>query len=486
MNRPGPSLIGRRSLLAGFLAAPLCTCRSAGSPFPPPIELGLAPLPGDAVLTALERRAFDYFWETTPSTGLVLDRWPRPSFCSIAAVGFGLSAYLVGAEEGYITRDQARARVLATVRFFHDAPQGSQASGVTGYQGFFFHFLDAQTGLRYGTSELSPIDTALLLAGLLHCQAWFDGTHADEALIRSMVDDIYGRMNWPWLQVRSPWVALSWTPEDGFSPYDWQGYDEASILYLLAIGSPTHPLGADAWKAWTSTYETSPRSGWVTEYGQTYLRFPPLFGHQFTQCWVDMRGIADAYMKGKGIDYFENSRRATYAQQAYALANPSGWTGYGQDIWGITACDGPGNVTHDFQGSPRQFHGYAGRGMGGPATHDDGTLAPYAAGASVAFTPEISLPALAAFYARYGGAIYGRYGFYAFNPSFTFTDVSITNGGVVPGLGWVNSDFLGIELGPLLAMIGNYRGEWVWKAMRQHPAVKRGLQGAGFTGGWLG
>ncbi|HEX4620054.1 MAG TPA: glucoamylase family protein, partial [Myxococcaceae bacterium] len=154
--------------------------------------------------------------------------------------------------------------------------------------------------------------------------------------------------------------------------------------------------------------------------------------------------------------------------------------------WGITACDGPGNVTHDFQGAPRTFYGYAGRGMGGPSTRDDGTIAPYAAGSSVAFTPELSLPALAAMYARYGGGIYGRYGLFGFNPSFTFTDVAITNGGVMPGLGWVNSDFLGIELGPLLAMIGNYRGELVWKTMRRHPAIKRGLLGAGFTGGWLG
>src|SRR5258708_4864944 len=194
------------------------------------------------------------------------------------------------------------------------------------------------------------------------------------------------------------------------------------------MGSPTHPLGADAWAAWTSIYETPPHSGSVTEYGQTYLRFAPLFGHQFTQCWVDMRGMADAYMKGKGIDYFENSRRATYAQQGYAVANPEGWAGYGRDIWGITACDGPADVTRYFNGKQRRFIGYAGRGMGGPSTYDDGTIAPYAAGSSVVFPPEIALPALAALYDRYGRAIYRRSRLYATRQSLHFTALPITKG----------------------------------------------------------
>jgi hypothetical protein len=476
-------LLGRRRLLEALLAVPLAACRTRT----PPTPVDLPPLSSDALLTDLERRAFDFFWETTdPATGLTLDRWPTPSFSSIAAVGFALTGYVAGAQRGFITREQARGRVLATVRFFHDAPQGSAATGVTGYKGFFYHFLDTKTGARFGTCELSTIDTTLLLAGMLHCQAWFDGVDADEALIRRLVDDIYARVDWPWFQVRSPFVAMGWSPEQGFLAYDWKGYNEASVLYLIALGSPTHPVGADAWAAWTSTYETSPNSGWVTEYGQTYLRFPPLFGHQFTQCWVDMRGIADAYMKGKGIDYFENSRRATYAQQGYAIANPEGWAGYGRDVWGITACDGPADVTRSFNGKQRRFLGYAGRGMGGPSTYDDGTIAPYAAGSSVVFAPEIALPALAAMYERYGRAIYGRYGFYAFNQSFNFTDVRITQGRLVPGLGWVDGDYLGIELGPLLAMIANYRGELVWTSTRRHPAIKRGLSRAGFTGGWLG
>src|SRR5437016_11890585 len=424
---PHRIVLGRRRLLEAILAVPLAACRTRT----PATPLDLPPLSPDALIADLERRAFDFFWETTDAgTGLTLDRWPTPSVCSIAAVGFALTAYVAGVERRFITREQARARVLATIRFFHDAPQGAAATAVSGYRGFYYHFLDVKTGTRFHACELSTIDTTLLLAGMLHCQAWFDGADANEALIRSLVDEIHARVDWTWFQARPPLVAMSWTPEDGFSTYDWKGYNEASLLYLLALGSPMHPVGADAWAGWTSTYETSPVSGWVTEYGQTYLRFPPLFGHQFTQCWVDMRGIADAYMKGKGIDYFENSRRATYAQQGYAIANPEGWAGYGRDIWGITACDGPGDASRAWNGKLRRFHGYAGRGEGGAHTYDDGTIAPYGAGASIAFAPEIVLPALAAMYERYGRAIYGRYGFYAFNQSFSFTDVR-TEGRVV-------------------------------------------------------
>jgi hypothetical protein len=403
-------------------------------------------------------------------------------------VGFALSACCLGAERGFVTREQARARVLATVRFFRDAPQGPEASGKAGHQGFYYHFLDTRTGARFGTCELSTVDTALLLLGMLHCQAFFDGADADETAIRTLVDEIYARIDWPWFQARAPFLATGWSPEQGFFPYDWKGYTEGTLLYLVALGSPatSRALGADAWAAWCSTYETSPVSGWVTHHGQTYLRFPPLFGHQFVHAWVDMRGIADAYMRGKGIDYFENSRRATYAQRGYAIANPWGWAGYGQDVWGITACDGPADVTRDFNGRTRRYMSYAGRGMGGPAEYDDGTIAPYAAGASLPFAPEISLPALEHMYQRFGKAIFGTYGFTAFNQSFPWTDVPLTHGRVIPGFGWVDSDWLGIELGPLLLQIANHRGGLVWNRTRQHAALRAGLTRAGFTGGWLG
>jgi hypothetical protein len=482
--RAAPAL-GRRSFLQSLAALSLLACKT--TPLQPPPSYALPPLSDDALLSDLERRAFNFFWETTDaSTGLVLDRWPTPSFSSIAAVGFGLTAYVLGVERGFITRDQARARVLTTVRTFHDAPMGSAASGVAGYHGFYYHFLDTKTGARYAKCELSSIDTALLLYGMLHCQQFFDGSDVGESAIRSMVDEIDGRVDWPWFQARPPAVATGWSPEEGFFPYDWKGYNEASLLYLLALGSPARPVGPESWTAWTSTYETSSVSGWVTEWGQTYLRFPPLFGHQFTQCWVDQRGVQDAYMKGKGIDYFENSRRATYAQRGYAVANPQGWAGYGSNQWGITACDGPGDFVRVYNGYARSFMGYAGRGEGGPGTYDDGTIAPYAAGASIAFAPEIVLPALSAMYAQYGQAIYGQYGFRAFNQSFGATDTAPREGRLAPGLGWVDTDYLGIELGPLLAMIGNYRGGLVWKRLQQHPVIRRGLVRAGFTGGWLG
>ena len=448
------------------------------------IAFGLPPVAGDALLDDLEERSFRYFWDTAdPATGLVPDRWPTDSFASVAAVGFALSAYPIAVARGWITRAQAAARTLTTLRFFAAAPQGPEASGVAGHKGFFYHFLDMKTGLRFGTVELSTVDTALLIAGALHCQSFFDGDAAAEAAIRRVADELYTQVDWPWAQVRGAAISHGWRPGRGFIRHDWRGYNEAMLVYLLALGSPTHPVAADAWDAWTSTYDAS----WgADEFGLPRLRFAPLFGHQFTHVWVDFRGMQDAYLRAKGIDYFENSRRATYAQQAYAMVNPEGWAGYGEDVWGITACDGPADVRRRYRGEVRRFASYAGRGMGSAGTTDDGTIAPYAAGSSLPFAPAISLAALQAMRRRWGGEIYGRYGYYAFNPSFTFTDVALTHGRVVPGLGWVNTDFVGIEVGPLLAMLANARGDLVWRAMRGNAHLLRGLQRAGFSGGWLG
>jgi len=452
-------------------------CQSS-SPAP-----GAAPPESGSLLDDLEQRSFRFFWETAdPATGLVPDRWPTPSFASVAAVGFGLTAYPVGVSRGWVTREQAAERVLTTLRFFHDAPQGPEASGRTGYKGFLYHFLDMQTGTRFRDTELSTIDTALFIAGALFCGSWFSGTSAQEAEIRRLADALYARVDWRWAQVRPPAISHGWHPETGFIAADWKGYDEAMILYLLALGSPTLAVEPEAWGAWTSTYGRA----WGSEYGQTYLRFPPLFGHQFSHCWVDFRGLRDPFMQAQGLDYFENSRRATYAQQAYAVANPEGWAGYGRDVWGITACDGPADVQREFGGRLRRYISYAGRGMGGAQTHDDGTIAPYGAGSSIAFAPEIVTPALTAMRERYGAQIYGRYGFFAFNPSFTFTDVKLTHGRIAPGVGWVDTDYLGIEVGPLLAMLANHRGEEVWRTMRGNAHLRRGLQRAGFSGGWLG
>ncbi len=449
----------------------------------PARSFGLPPVADDALLADLERRSFDYFWETAdPATGLVPDRWPTPSFASVAAVGFALSAYPIAVDRGWITRAQAVERTLATLRFFASAPQGPAASGMAGHKGFFYHFLDMQTGVRYGNTELSSVDTALLLAGALHCQSYFDVEAGPEATIRSLVDEIYSQVDWPWLQVRGAAISHGWRPERGHIRYDWTGYNEAMIVYLLALGSPTHPVGADAWDAWTSTYD---RDWGADEFGLARLRFASLFGHQFSHIWVDFRGLQDAYLRAKGIDYFENSRRATYAQQSYAIVNPEGWTAYGENVWGITACDGPADVRRRYDGDVRRFASYAGRGMGGLSRYDDGTIAPYGAGCSLPFAPAIVQRALAEMRERWGAEILGRYGFYAFNPSFTYTDVTLKHGRVVPELGWVNTDFVGIEVGPLLAMIANHRANLVWNTMRRNAHLRRGLQRAGFSGGWL-
>ena len=440
----------------------------------------------EAFLADLERRTFDFFWDTTDAkTGLAPDRWPRPSFASIAAVGFALSAYPIGVARGYITRAQARERTLTTLRFFAGLPQGPGKTGVAGHKGFFYHFLDMKTGLRFDRCELSTVDTALLLMGALHAQSFFDGEQADEAAIRTLADELYGRVDWTWAQVRPPSISHGWSPEKGFIKSDWKGYNEAMMVYLLALGSPTRPVKPEAYDAWLSTYD---QHSWGESYGQTFLRFPPLFGHQFTHCWVDFRGIRDAYMRGKGLDYFENSRRATYVQQAYAQDNPLGWQGYSAEVWGVSASDGPADISLQYttttgKTQKRKFISYAGRGMG---LYDDGTLAPYAAGGSIAFAPEIVIPALMAIKERYPHT-WGRYGFWdAFNPSFNFPDVRLTHGRIEPGKGWVDTDMLGIDQGPMLAMMGNHRGELVWQAMRKNAHLVRGLRRAGFTGGWLG
>lgn len=470
----------RRALLAHGAGLALA------SAWPGQAAFAAAAQSADAFLDDLERRTFDFFWETTDArTGLAPDRWPTPSFASIAAVGFALTAYPIGVARGYITRAQARERTLTTLRFFAGLPQGPGRRGVAGYKGFFYHFLDMKEGLRYAECELSTVDTALLLMGALHAQSFFDSAHADEARIRALVDRLYGRVDWAWAQVRPPSISHGWTPEQGFIPSDWKGYNEAMMVYLLALGSPTRPVKAEAWDAWTSTYD---RDSWGESYGQTLLRFPPLFGHQFTHCWVDFRGIRDAYMRAKGFDYFENSRRATYAQQAYAAANPLGWQGYSAEVWGVSASDGPADVTLAYrttggQIEQRRFISYAGRGMG---LYDDGTLAPYAAGSSIAFTPEIVIPALQAIKARYPHT-WGRYGFWdAFNPSFNYPDIKLTHGRIEPGQGWVDTDMLGIDQGPMLAMLGNHRGELVWQALRKNAHLVKGLKRAGFSGGWLG
>jgi hypothetical protein len=302
-----------------------------------------------------------------------------------------------------------------------------------------------------------------------------------EKEIRRLADTIYRRVEWPWMQVRAPLISMGWMPKQGYIPYDWQGYNEGMLIYVLALGSPTQAIGTDAWTAWTKSYERA----WGTFQEQEYLGFAPLFGHQYSHVWIDFRGIQDKYMRERGFDYFENSRRATYAQRAYAIANPMGWKLYGENVWGLTASDGPAGTSQDYLGKTRAFRHYSARGAGLADAFDDGTIAPTAAAASLPFAPEIVIPAVEEMHDQLGAQIYSTYGFLdAFNPSFTY-DVPLKTGHLIPGFGWVASDYIGIDQGPIIAMIENYRDDFVWKTMRKNPYIRRGLQRAGFTGGWL-
>ncbi|HEU0065851.1 MAG TPA: glucoamylase family protein [Sphingomonas sp.] len=446
------------------------------------VTSGSGPQSGGAfdLIADVQERTFRFFWETTdPQTGLAPDRWPTPSFTSIAAVGFALTAYPVGVTRRWISRDQARARTLATLRFFADAAQGDGATGVSGYKGFFYHFLGTTNGQRFARCELSSIDTALLIGGALFAQSWFDGDHPDEAEIRRLADQLYLAVEWDWMMPRPPFVAMGWHPEDGFIRSDWNIYNEAMLLYVMALASPTHAIAADTWPKLTARFADA----WTENRGRPHLHFSPLFGHQYSHMWIDFRGIRDPFIASKGIDYFENSRRATIAQRDYAVANPGRFAGYGPDIWGLTACDGPGDFTRTIGGTAREFYSYSARG---PGDRDDGTLAPTAALGSIAFAPELVVPAATAMHARYGRGIYGRYGFLdSFNPTLTDALAPLQHGKIVPCVGWVDSDYLGIDQGPILGGIENWRSGMIWATMRRNPHIRCGLQRAGFTGGWL-
>ena len=466
----------RRSVLAATLAVVVGCARGAVAP-----EVRPLPVADRAFLDTLERRTFDWFWETTnPGNGLTPDRAPDPPFASIAAVGFALTAYPIGVERGYVTRTQAAERTLTTLRFFWRAPQGSDSTGTSGRWGFFYHFLNMNTGLRHATTELSTIDTALLLAGVLFTQQYFDGTTAPEREIRALADSLYRRVEWPRFQLNNPLVTMAWRPERGFGPARYEGYDEAMILYVLALGSPTFQGDSTAWPAFTSTYK------WGTFYGQQHVNFAPLFGHQYSHVWIDFRGIRDAYMREKGIDYFENSRRATLAQRLYAIENPNRWRDYSGDIWGLTASDGPKDTTMIIDGVSRRFRTYWARGAALDDIRDDGTIAPTAAGGSIPFAPDLTIATLRAQRQRYGDDLFNRYGFVdAFNPTLRDTTIVVRRGRIVAAKGWFDDNQLGIDQGPIIAMIANHRNGFVWDRMKTNPYIVRGLCRAGFTGGWL-
>ncbi len=431
-------------VLLGMLAcAAPCATAAGARDLPLPAEKSLTT---EALLDSLQRTAFWYFWEeANPINGLIRDRSQPWSPCSIAAQGFGISAICIGIEHGWVSRAEGRDRILLGMQTLWNGPQGDAEYNTNGYQGLFYHFLDINSGLRTWSSELSTIDTALLMAGVLDAKQYFDTDDPGDVQVRALADSLYYRVDWDFMRSGGNGLRMGWKPITGFTGYGyWIGYNEAMILYLLALGSPTHPVPAYTWAYWTSGYN------WSVQYGQIYVIFPPLFGHQYSHCWVDFRDIRDPYMQLRGIDYFENSRRATVAAREYCIANPYGWAGYGADCWGLTASDDPG--------------GYLAHGAP-PAQNDNGTITPTAAASSIAFAPEIVIPALHHMYDDYGVMLWGEYGF---KDAFNLTQF------------WWGTDYLGIDQGPIIIMIENYLNGSVWNRMMGNADLRAGLIRAGF------
>jgi hypothetical protein len=392
-----------------------------------------------ALLDDVERRAFRFFWEQAdPQTGLAPDRAandggaPRQEkstgVASVASTGFELSALCVGVERGWAAREKALERARATLSFLLDkAPQE---------HGFYYHFIDMKTGARMWGSEVSTIDTALLLGGVLTARQCF----GDDPQVKALATSIYERVDFPWmLKGKPPLLSMGWTPEKGFIPARWDTYSEHMILDLLAVGSPTHPIPASTWDNWKRTN--------VSYGGYSYVAGDtPLFIHQYSQAYVDFRGLKD----GHGIDYFQNSVDATLAQRRFFADLGKTVPPYSENVWGGTASD--------------TERGY--KAWGGPPRGDvdDGTLAPCAPAGSLMFTPEESLAALREMKKRWGKA-YGRYGFAdAFNPA----------------TGWTDSDVIGIDQGISLLSAENARGGGIWRWFMRNEEIGRAMGAVGF------
>jgi hypothetical protein len=392
-----------------------------------------------AFLEDLSRRAFVYFWsQSDPNTGLVLDRArtdgsihdpAHRDVASIAATGFGVTALCIASEHGWVKREQARARVLATLRFF--------AGRAYNQHGWFYHWMDWRTGQRKWNSEVSSIDTALLLAGLLTARQFF---HGDREVVR-LASLIYRRVDFRWMLNGHPTLlSHGWKPETGFLKPRWDSYSEHTILNLLAIGSFTHPIPARSWYAW----KREP----MHYYGFDYIGAGPLFIHQYSQAWIDYRDRRED--RAPHTDYFANSIAATRAQRAFCIDLGKEFPGYAENVWGITASD--------------SIKGYV--AWGGPPRDPaiDGTVVPCAVAGSLMFTPDISLAAMLAMRDKFGSRIYGRYGFVdAFNPNS----------------GWVDTDVIGINQGITLLSAENLRTGKVWEWFMENSEIRRAMELAG-------
>jgi len=405
----------------------------------------------------ISRRSFRYFWDQTdPRTGLALDRAlndgedqekdGQERVASVAATGFGLTAYCIAADHRWISRETARQRVLTALRFLADEAPNEH--------GWFYHFMDSATGKRAWRSEISSIDTALLLAGVLTSRQFF----RDDLEINRLATLIYERVDFPWMMDGSLlYFSHGWTPERGFLRYRWDTYSELLILYTLGIGSPTHPISPDTWDTWKLPV--------VGVEGHTYVGGGPLFIHQFSQAWLDLRDRfpappqpADSIVlpsesgsSSYRVNYFANSIAATRAQQELFSKDLSRqFPGYSSKVWGVTASDSANGYTN-WEASPA-------------GSRIDGTVVPSAAAGSLMFTPDICIPAMRAMLLKYGKKIYGRYGFTdAFNPN----------------TGWTSQYVIGIDVGITLLSAENLRTGNVWQWFMNNPEPEYALDAVG-------
>jgi hypothetical protein len=413
----------------------------------------------------LQRGAFSYFEQwVNPANGLVADTSRLGSPSSIAVVGFALSCYPVAVENGWMSRDLAASRTLKTLQFFWDSPQ-NDGSNASGYKGFYYHFLDMQTGRRVWQCELSLIDTSLFMMGVLTAASYFTGACV-EAEIRRLADLLYRRVDWAWAQGNWGTVSQGWKPECGFLHYGWEGYNEATVLYILGIGSPSHPLPHASFRGWTITYQ------WENLLGQNVLYSGPLFTHLFSHAWIDFRGIRDEFMRNAGSDYFQNTGNAIAVHREYGARNPHGFVGYGRNFWGITAGDGPTNPEMRLNGRDRRFFGYMSRGA--PYGPDDGTIAPWAMLATLPFDAEAAIAGTRHMLQAYPQVCIQDRLSSGFNPT-----LQCDNGG------WISEGWYGLDQGVMVLMIQNARDGSIWKLLRGCPYIRAGLAHAGFKGGWL-
>jgi hypothetical protein len=425
----------RRSFLKGAVAsacAPgLLSAAEPKQPTPPPEASVLSPQ-DDQFLDELEKANFLFFLEQAdPHTGLVKDRanartTDHTIVASIAATGFGLTALCIAAQRGWLPLTDARERARLTLEFLWKT--------MPTHRGFFYHWANLSTGERVWDSEISSVDTSMLLCGILTCRQ-----HFRYAPITRLAYAILNRVDWTWLSEDTSLLPHGWAPETGFLPYRWDYYSEQMMMYLLGLGSPAHPLPPGSWDAWKrSTFEYD---------GLRYIgSFAPLFVHQYSQAWFDFRGKRDRY-----ADYFVNSAVATEVHRRFCVELGTRFPDYSDDLWGITASDS--KTGYVVWGGPPEI---------GPI---DGSIVPSATGGSLPFQPQATLRVLKNIRNRYGRA-WSRYGFVnAFNP--------ITN--------WYDTDVVGIDTGITMLMAENLRSGFVWDTFMRNPEAQKGFERAGFN-----